>query len=202
MDTKLLIAEDHGMLRASIKVICESIDIRVADEVDSCKSLIEQLKKAEYTHLILDLLLSDGDSLDMLDLITKEYPLLFILVYSSHPSFIYRVPLWKKYKCGYISKAEPQSATIKQLIDFLLKSVPPYSMGQTEDRTSKPPSEGEMMVAHYLLLGWSTSMIAKKLGDSVKTVQTLKSRMFKKAHVRKVAELKMLDYGKLKEEIV
>jgi two-component system invasion response regulator UvrY len=163
MDTKVLLADDHAMLRSSVKTICASNGIHNLDEVGSCRNLLSQLHKEKYTHLVLDLLLSDGDAMEILDMIRTEYPGLEILVFSSQSPVLYRGFLRKKYGCYFISKSEPEMDSIRSLIAFLkgkmsVNSTPADTQGNPFALLSS--QEGE--ITHYLLMGWSTHSIAEK----------------------------------------
>ena len=163
MDTKVLLADDHAMLRSSVKTICASNGVHDLDEVGSCRNLLSQLHKQKYTHLVLDLLLSDGDAMEILDVIRTEYPGLEILVFSSQYPALYRGFLRKKYGCYFISKSESEMDSIRSLLAFLKGKM---SVNTTLSDTQRNPfaqlSSQEGEITHYLLMGCSTNSIAEK----------------------------------------
>ena len=201
MDTALIIAEDHELLRSSIRAICTSIDINNVEEVNSCQGLLKQLKQKKFTHLILDLMLADDDSLEVLERVRREYPSLRIMVYASHPSYLYRVPMKRIFGCEYISKGEPRSVTIKLLIEFLQGQPSSERSSATEDIGGVViTAPMEMIIAHYLLLGWGPVEIAKKVGVKAQTVRNLKTRILDKTGVRHVSDLKFMDRSRVKRK--
>src|SRR3569833_3122073 len=90
MQPKILLADDHSMirkgLRASFKFELGYTDVA---EVSNCNELMKELKNIRYTHLILDINLSDGSSLEVLPNIKQLYPELKIAVLSMQPAAIY-----------------------------------------------------------------------------------------------------------------
>ena len=58
-------------------------------EVGNCNELMNELVKKKYTHLVLDIILSDGSTLEVIPNITRVFPDLQILVFSMQPAEIY-----------------------------------------------------------------------------------------------------------------
>lgn len=182
------------MLRRSIKAICESVGIGVLDEVDTRQELLTRLVKGRYTHLVLDLTLADGDVLQILRSICREYPSLQIMVFSSRPAFWYRELLKEEYAIHYyISKSEPEPETIRQLLDFLENKKPKKD---TSSQSTKSPfsvlSAREKEVLTSLLLGSSSKQISEELDISPETVRGYKKRILEKMNAATILELKNL----------
>src|SRR5258708_37877655 len=106
MQPKILLADDHAIirngLRASFKLELGYTDI---GEVSSCSDLMKELKRENYTHLVLDINLSDGSSLEVLPTIRQLYPKLKIAALSMQPANLYARILRQYDTHYYISKA-------------------------------------------------------------------------------------------------
>ena len=193
MNTEILLAEDHPLLRRSIVSICRSMGYTLV-EVSTCKELLEELRRKLYTHLILDLTLGDGSVLNALPEIVRLYPSLRILVFSSEPNHLYRNSLRREYGIHYfVSKTEAEAQTIEQLLDFI-RNKPPKKAEESIDIDDPLSilSDRESAVLPYLVKGWNSHQIAERFDISPSTVRTIKERILGKTNTRNVKELSQL----------
>jgi DNA-binding NarL/FixJ family response regulator len=191
MQTKLLIADDHSMTRKGLRMLVEGhISKEAVHEVWTCNQLMMELLTKTYTHLILDIFLSDGSTLELIPAIRRLYPDLEILIFSMQPIAVYERAL-TPYRIRYfISKEANELDTLRMLGQFLTNQKPAPALEKEE--TSLPFSgmpAREMDVLHYLLKGWKTTEIAGTLNLSVSTVSTLKARIFERTNTKNVIEL-------------
>ncbi len=85
MDKKknILITEDHGIVcRGLYYLIMLNFPGCIIHEVASIKEMKLRLPAGNFTHLILDLTLPDGNSIDVLPGLIEQYPQLKILILS------------------------------------------------------------------------------------------------------------------------
>jgi len=191
MQPKILIADDHSMirkgLRASFRFELGYTDVA---EVSNCNGLMNELKNAKYTHLILDINLSDGSSLEVLPNIKQLYPELKIAVLSMQPAAIYAKVLRQYGTLYFINKASLEEDTTRLLRQFLSNEPPPDDLLRME--STNPFSQftpRELEILHYLLKGLKTSEIADKLGLMKNTISTVKARIFEKTSTKNLLEL-------------
>src|ERR1039458_7252881 len=86
----IVIADDHSMIRKGIKLLLEKrLGCNNVYEADSCNAVMNELKKGLCTHLILDVIFSDGTSLEIVPIIRKLYPKVRIMIFSMQPAEIY-----------------------------------------------------------------------------------------------------------------
>jgi DNA-binding NarL/FixJ family response regulator len=179
------------MTRKGLKLLVEChIGKEWVQEVWTCNQLLKELRSKTYTHLILDIFLSDGSALEVIPAIRSLYPELEILIFSMQPIPVYERALMP-YRIGYfVSKEANEIETLRLMGQFLTNQRPAPSFGK---RGGALPFSGmparEMDVLHYLLKGWKTTKIADTLNLSVSTVSTLKSRIFERTKTRNVIEL-------------
>jgi DNA-binding NarL/FixJ family response regulator len=190
---KILFAEDHPLLRRSVKAICDALGVTELAEVESCNGLLKELKKGDYTHLILDLTLSDGSALQILPAIRNLYPRLRILVFSVQPAF-YGESLKRQYKVQYyVSKATPEPDAIRILKYFIENRIPmEQSTSTKEENPFSELSRREKEILHLLLMGLSPKEVAEELHMDAGHVRMTKHRIMEKTKASNIIELKEL----------
>jgi DNA-binding NarL/FixJ family response regulator len=192
---EVLICDDHFMVRKGLVTICQTqFGLTSIDEASSCNELMRALKRKPYTHAIVDLVLSDGVTLEILPNIRCLYPELQLLVFSMQPFGMYRAGLARYGITQFISKAAPERETFRQLQDFLYNSpcrasnsAKPFEKTAFDKLT---PRETEVM--HYLLMGMGSAEIGNILNMKQNTISTFKRRILEKSNTRNVFELKEL----------
>src|SRR5580698_760759 len=121
----ILLADEYPLTHKGIRSILQSqLSIFEVTEVASCNELMRELVKREYTHLVLDVILSDGSTLEILPNIQKVYPELHIMILSRNSVDIYRNALkqYGIYHC--LSKISSEEETILSLRRFLNNEQP------------------------------------------------------------------------------
>src|SRR5690242_16584272 len=97
----ILIADDHSMIRKGLKLFLQlNLGYTNMQEVSNCNELMKELVKKKYTHLVLDIILADGSTLEVIPNIRRVYPDLHIMVFSMQPAEIYGEAL-KQYGISY-----------------------------------------------------------------------------------------------------
>jgi two-component system invasion response regulator UvrY len=191
MQPVILIADDHSLIRRGLKLYMQ-FDMGYSDihEVASCKQLMSELVKKKYTHLVLDIILSDGNSLEVIPNIRRVYPDLSILVFSMQPEEIYANALRQYDVTEYLSKTCEETEIITRLAKFLNNETTDkkaININSNNPFTSLSPRELEIL--HYLLKGTGTKEISVLLNIKMNTVSTLKNRIFDKTHASNIKEL-------------
>lgn len=193
MQRKILIAEDHSYMRRSIRAVCTIEGILQLDEVQTCRQLVQALKLGNYSHLIMDITLSDGNALGLLPDIFQQFLSLKVLVYSSQPERLYGEMLRLRYGVHYISKTEEEAETTQKLLAFInnvrVVSRQHARPGQTPFTSL---SFREKQILQYLLRGWTPAKIAKKFNITAATVRVQKKSILEKTKTKNLLELKDL----------
>lgn len=190
--TNIIIADDHSMIRKGLKLYMQlNLGFNDIAEVSSCQDLMKELVKKKYTHLVLDLILSDGNTLEIIPNIRKVYPNLNIMIFSMQPAEIYGSAV-KQYGIGhYLSKSAGEEEIIRLLQRFLMNESPARvtsgPAGQDNPFSALAPRELEIL--HYMLKGLGTKDIAETLNLKMSTVSTIKTRIFEKTNATNLKEL-------------
>ncbi|HMO32722.1 MAG TPA: response regulator transcription factor [Lacibacter sp.] len=196
--TAILIADDHSMIRKGLKLYLQ-LNLGQDDltEVGSCHEVMKELVKKKYTHLVLDILLADGSSLEIIPNIRRVYPNLQILIFSMQPAEVYAEALRQYQVNQYLSKTASEDEIIRVLTLFI-HNQPQTVVLEGMTRRDNPFSAlapRELEVLHYVLQGLGTKGIAETLNLKMNTVSTIKTRIYEKtsaANIRELLELASL----------
>jgi len=191
MQPKILIADDHSMIRKGLKLNMQlTLGYTDIHEVATCNDLMKELVKNKYTHLVLDIILSDGSTLEVIPNIRRVYPDLHILVFSMQPAEIYGEAL-KQYGINYyMSKSVGEEEMIQILQKFMHNEEPVRKNNiQHQDNPFKTLAPRELEILHYVLKGKGTKDIAETLNLKMNTISTIKTRIFEKTTAGNIKEL-------------
>lgn len=191
MQPKILIADDHSMIRKGLKLHMQlTLGYTDIHEVATCNDLMKELVKNKYTHLILDIILSDGSTLEVIPNIRRVYPDLHILVFSMQPAEIYGEAL-KQYGINYyMSKSVGEEEMVQILQKFMHNEEPVRRNNiQHQDNPFKTLAPRELEILHYVLKGVGTKDIADTLNLKMNTISTIKNRIFEKTTAGNIKEL-------------
>jgi DNA-binding NarL/FixJ family response regulator len=197
---KIIIAEDHPLTLKGLRLVVEyHAGGALIEETGSCRQLMRELAATSFSHLILDIMLTDGSALEVIPTIRNLYPALEIMVFSGQPAGLYKRAL-TRYRINYVlCKGMPERETLELIRQFLdNENRVGYTVTKNDfvpgRRKDTPiPFAGmparEIDVLQYLLKGWRTGQIAETLNLSVSTISTLKSRIFERTQTSNIKEL-------------
>ena len=192
MSTAILLADDHFMLSKGMRKVLEyEFGYKSIRSVTKCSEILKELNKGTYTHLILDIGLADGSSLEILPTITRLYPELNILIFSAKAGVAYQRALHQYGIRNFLSKEEGEEETMEALRRFFYrngKEAPVLEDGIVDNPFAHLTGR-EMEVLHYVLKGMGSNEIGDFLNIKQNTVSTLKSRIFEKTATTNLKEL-------------
>lgn len=191
MQPKILIADDHSMIRKGLKLHMQlTLGYNDLHEVGTCHELMTELVKNKYTHLILDIILSDGSTLEVIPNIRRVYPDLRILIFSMQPAEIYGEAL-KQYGINYYMSKSVGEEEMVQILQKFMHNEEPVRQNNIHQHdnpfTSLAPRELEIL--HYVLKGIGTKDIADTLNLKMNTISTIKTRIYEKTTAGNIKEL-------------
>ena len=201
METKILIADDHSIVKMGLTAILNKMRVQNIDTVNTIEELKAQIGISNYTHLILDIIMPDGNSLELIESINTKFPSLSILVHSMQPVEVYGKIASKFQIHSYLHKGASESEIHYQLELFIKNQ--PLQLKKKLDDTINPFSTlavRELEILHYLLNGHRTKEIATSLGLKMNTVSTIKSNIFEKVkadsftHLLQLAHVHQISY--------
>lgn len=192
MEPTILIADDHSMIRKGLKLFMQlNLGYQHIKEVGSCNELMKELVKNKYSHLILDIILTDGSTLEIIPNIRRVYPEMRILVFSMQPQDIYAEALKQYGINNYLSKNLGEEEILSSLAHFIKNNdstqPKPGPIAQLNPFIQLAPRELEVL--HYVLKGMRTKQIGETLNLKMSTVSTIKHRVYEKTGAVNIKEL-------------
>jgi DNA-binding NarL/FixJ family response regulator len=197
---KILIVDDHAILRRGVKeMIEEQFAGAIFGEASTAQDTLEQVWKQDWHLALLDITMPGRSGLEVLREIKKARPKLPILVLSAHPVEQYAVRVLQAGASGYLTKLQAPEELAEAIRKVLAGGI--YISPEVANKLSnhlrpdaqKPPHERlsnrEFQVMKLLASGKSTKEIAAELCVSVQTVSTHRARTLKKMELATTAEL-------------
>lgn len=201
MIIRLLIADDHAIMRGGLKqIIATTSDITVAGEASSSTQTLALSRQLAIDLLLLDMMMPGLNGVELIQRLRCENPKLPILILSMNNERQIVSRAIKAGATGYVTKdAHPEVllAAIRKVaaggrfVDpSLVETMVFPMMGQDLD---VPPhellSEREFQILKLLVAGHKINDIAAGLHLSPKTVSTYKVRLMQKLDIENNADL-------------
>ena len=197
---RLVIADDHAIVREGLKRIVSSIEgMDVIGEAGNGTEVMQRVRELTFDVLVLDLSMPGRSGMELIKLIRAEKPQLRILVLSMHQELQYAVRAIKNGASGYLTK-ESAPAQLEQAIRkvasggaFISAEVAEQlALGAMPGSQAVPHeslSNREFEVLQLLVADVSMTDIATRLNLSVKTVSTHKTNLMQKMGLQNQNEL-------------
>jgi DNA-binding NarL/FixJ family response regulator len=198
---RILIADDHDILRAGLKhILQESGDIVVAGEASDGYQVLAQVRLGRWDAVVLDLSMPGKSGIELIKQIKLEFPKLPILILSMYKEDIYAVRALKAGASGYLCKDSAEillaqairkvaggglfinQAVAEKLAVEVLTGV---AAGAPHSRLT----DREYQVFLWVAKGLGVTEIGRALNLSVKTVSTHKARILEKMNLGNTGEL-------------
>lgn len=198
---RILIADDHAILRAGLKqLLSDTADIVVAGEASNGTEALALARSTPCDAVLLDMTMPGRSGIELIRQLKAEMPRLPLLILSMHKEDIYAVRALRAGASGYLCKDNAES----QLEEAIRKvaSGGLYINQAVAERlaqemvggnaAAKPHtqlSDREYQVFQDIVAGRGVTEIGQRLNLSVKTVSTHKARIMQKMGFANTAEL-------------
>src|ERR1700730_9126438 len=84
---RLLLADDHALVRAGIRVLIEKIpNVEVVGEASTGREALELVKSMLPNLVLMDIAMTELGGLEALARITKDFPGVKVIILSAHPN--------------------------------------------------------------------------------------------------------------------
>ncbi|OOG36710.1 response regulator transcription factor [Polaromonas sp. A23] len=197
---RIVIADDHAIVREGLKRIVSSADdLRVVGEAADGTEVMQRVRETDFDILVLDLSMPGRSGMELIKLVHAEKPRLRILVLSMHQELQYAVRAIKSGASGYLTK-ESAPAQLEQAIrkiasggafisaevaeQLALSAMPGGASAPHESLSNR-----EFEVFRLIAAGVSVTDIATRLKLSVKTISTHKANLMQKMGLQNQSEL-------------
>ena len=207
---KVFIADPHAMVREGTRRILENTeDLLVIGEAGDNLEVLEKLETADCDIVILEISISEGKGLHLLQELKKNRPELPVLVLSHYPEEYNAARAIRAGADGYVTK--------EKTTDELLKAIQKVSSGKkyispslavkltfdlknaNKDSFHEILSEREFQVMCKIASGKTIKEMADELSLDTHTISTYRSRMLSKMGMTNDAEV---IYYAIKEGLV
>lgn len=198
---KLLVVDSHPIIRKGIELLfVASKDIKVVGGVSNGEAIFDFLRQEDVHIILSEIDLPKLNGITALRRLSKEYPNIKVLMFTSQPEEIYALNTIKAGASGYLSK-NANIITIKEAImkvaegnTFLSSNLSQQlAFGRRVNKSSgslyKKLSTREIEVLKLISIGKKNKEIAQELEINEKTVSTYKARLMKKLHVENIVDL-------------
>jgi len=199
MKIKVLIADDHALVREGIKALLKDIpDIEVVGEAGDGEEVINKLEELSPDILLLDISMPKVENISFCEKISLFSSNTKIIILSMHYSEEYVKEALKYGVRGYVLKDSSFSEleiAIKSVFNGEVYLTPKISKILVKDYLEKLEdplkvlSERQREILKLLAEGYSVKEIANKLGISIKTVEAHKAQIMEKLNIYDLAGL-------------
>jgi DNA-binding NarL/FixJ family response regulator len=200
--TRVLLADDHALVRAGIRALIEKIpNVEVVGEASTGRAALELVKSKLPNLVLMDIGMAELGGLEALPRIVKDFPGVKVIILSAHANEEYVIRALRSGAAGYMLK---DAATAE--LELAIRSV-------TEQKTYLSPSISRTVIDSYLerigeqlspleqltarqreilqliAEGENTKAIASKLDVSVKTIESHRLQLMERLNIHDVPGL-------------
>jgi DNA-binding NarL/FixJ family response regulator len=198
--TRLVIADDHELIREGIKkIVRPCADLKVVGEAADLKQTIALVAQVRPDVVVLDITLPDFDGLDGLAELRRHFPGQRVVMLSMHPEERYALAALRAGALGYVSKAMASD----ELVEAVRKAAQgaPWIGPRVAEVLARGAASPQEAPAHHLLTrregeivaligaGLQVKQVAAELGISISSVNTYRTRIFRKTGLASNAAL-------------
>jgi DNA-binding NarL/FixJ family response regulator len=182
MSIKLLIADDHELIRTGLASLLAGSNIEVVAEAANGKETIKLAEQHKPDVILLDIRMPDGDGLGTLEKLRAKAPESKVVMLSTYDNPTYIARAVALGACDYVlkgSKREDLIATLEAAAagespskaGELRRVASAMKIRQVLDDDEVPLTQRETQVLRHVALGLSNKEIGRSLEISVETVK-------------------------------
>lgn len=205
---RILLVEDHMVVRNGIKLLLESQDnFEVVGEASNGHEALAYLQSHPIPDIILtDISMEEMDGMALLQILQKEYESIKVVILSMLNQINYVIEAFGYGLMGYLVKnvgynellfalrhvsegGRYMSEEISMLLLDQVKSGQSYGQNPTLIRVDFDLSERELEVLQLIAEGYTNIEIADKIFLSKRTVEGHRQNLIEKAGVKNTAHL-------------
>ena len=197
---KVLVADDHAVVRTGLKQFFASTDdIEIVAEARTGEEALSLARKDNCDVVLLDISLPDLNGLEVLKRIRAARPQVPVLIFSMFSEDEFATSALRAGAAGFLNKDSPPAQILSAVrtaasgARFLSPELAEKLLAGAMPGGRKLPHEmlsgREMEVLLLLSKGTSLTTIAERLHLSVKTISTYRTRILDKMGISSNAEM-------------
>lgn len=194
MTIKIMIADDHEVVRRGLKSLVEGTEVAVVAEATTGEEAIKKALASNFDVLILDIRMPEGDGLNALGRIKLDKPDLPILMLSTYDNPTYVARSVALGACGYLLKGIGREKLLEAIRlaaagesvwtrDELRRVTGALATPRLSADVEVPLTQRESEVLRQLAYGLTNKEIAQALGISYETVKEHVQHILRKVGV-------------------
>ena len=204
MKTKVLVADDHAIVREGVRMIlAKERDIEVVGEAADGAQALQLVETAKPDVVVMDISMPGMGGIEATQKVKERYPKVNVLALTMHEDESYVFQLLRAGASGYVLKRAAAQDLVqavraaakgeaflypsvaRKVVEDYLKRV---EAGEEKERYDGLTSR-EKEVLTLIAQGLSNQQIAEKLYISIKTVQTHRAHILEKLGLHDRTEL-------------
>lgn len=203
MRTKIILADDHKIIREGLRSLIEKQpDMEVIAEAQDGLTTVNLVQKLQPDVVIMDIGMPEMNGIDATTKITTEHKAVKVIALSMHSDRRFVMQMLKAGAAGYLLKDSAFEELVSAIHAVIAKqhylSQKITDVVVQEYLQNLPPNEStvftvltarEREVLQLIAEGKSTKQIASVLNVSVKTIETHRQQIMEKLDMRSIAQL-------------
>jgi len=204
MSIRILVADDHGILRQGIASLIEKQDdMEVVGEADNGLHAVEIARQLRPDVVIMDVTMPVLNGIEATRQIKEELPETKVLALSVHANREFVLDMVRAGVSGYMVKEcvlddlvraikavmDNQSYLSPQIASVILEGITKDVIFDSANRFREILTPKEKQMLQLLTEGYSAKQIAAQLGLSVKTIEANRRQIMEKTDVNNLAAL-------------
>lgn len=196
---KVLIADDHSLIRSAIKTLLQSQGYDVVGEAENGVEALQLARAHQVDLIILDVFMPGLDGLEVIQRLRSIGLNTRILVLTSQSAQFYSHRCMKAGAAGFISKTQGLNDLLRAVKiiqdgytffpNLSINSVRHSDSTQSDQELIARLSARELSILQQLARGLSNKQIASDMILSSKTISTYKARLIEKLNMKSVVYL-------------
>jgi DNA-binding NarL/FixJ family response regulator len=200
--TRVILADDHALVRAGIRLLLEKIpSVEVVAEAGDGREALALVKKHRPTVVLMDIAMPELNGLEAAARITKDFPGVKVIILSMHVNEEYVRQAFRAGASGYLLKdgtlAELELAieSVSSSGTFLSPRISRRVIESYFERVGNNSSPLEHLtprqreILQLIAEGKSTKEIAYVLGLSIKTIEAHRAQLMARLDIHDVPGL-------------
>jgi DNA-binding NarL/FixJ family response regulator len=200
--TRVLLADDHALVRAGIRALVEKIpDVQVVAEAGTGREALELVRSKFPNVVLMDIAMTELGGLEALPRITKDFPGVKVVMLSAHANEEYVIRALREGASGYMLKDSATTELELAIHSVVLGKIylsPSISRTVIDDYLQRvggavspleqlTPRQREILQS--IAEGQNTKEIASVLNISPKTVEAHRLQLMERLNIHDVPGL-------------
>lgn len=209
---KIVLADDHSLVRDGIKVLLESeSDLQVIGEASNGQEAISMVNERKPNILIIDIRMPVMNGIEAVEILNRQNTDTKCIILSMHDSEEYILQSLNAGAKGYLLKDTGKQEFIKaiqtvfeggkyytgDISNVLINNLLSNSKGENTEKLARttPPTNPfdltskELQILELILTGLTNKQISEKLQNSKRTIETHRFNLMKKMEVKNLIDL-------------